>query len=211
MPQQSEAKIKLSNTILQTPRLSLIPITKIASINESVSDPLNEYVKSKKLKGWKQEFEKFGHGLWCIHTDTHEETCFPLESSLNTPNRLSLNFTDDFNFRLPPLSSGCSSSSTLTCSPHTSITIGYIHLSQDSFINLGIFKRYCSQGYATEALKKLLSIIFDQDVTSVAHLRVEHDALARVLEKLGFMKKEKNVFSISRLQFRELWNSDDHE
>jgi hypothetical protein len=206
-----EVKVKLSNTILQSPRLSLIPITKIASINESFSDSLNDYVKSKDLSSWKQEFENLGYGLWCIHVDSNECTYFPPDINSATSSRLSLNCVDDISFRLPPPSNGPPSSS-LNSSSYSTLPIGYIHFSKDSFINLGIFQSHTSQGYATEALKKLLSTIFDLDLTNgVVKLRVENDALARVVEKLGFKKGEKNIFSISKIQFRDLWNSDDHE
>jgi RimJ/RimL family protein N-acetyltransferase len=207
-----EAKINLSKTILQTPRLSLIPITKIASINESFSDSLNDYVKSKELSSWKSEFENTGYGLWCIHAESNEYNYFPPDIISATSSRLSLYCADDFNFRLPPSSTSSSSSPSLTCSSYFTLPIGYIHLSKDSFINLGIFQSHTSQGYATEALKKLLFTIFDLGLTNgVVKLRVENDAIARVAEKLGFMKGEKNIFSISKIQFRDLWNSDDHE
>ena len=197
--------INLSNIILETPRLSLIPVTKVASFNEKLSDPLNEYVKSKELSGWKMEFESFGFGLWCIHSEVNPSA---LSSSSSTSiNRLSLNLADDVNFKLPP-PSPASSSAQVQLMP-----IGYIHLSKDSFINLGIFNRYTSQGFATEALKKLLSVIFtfNHIPKELVHVKVDNDVVARVVEKLGFTEKEDGVFSISKSDFNELWYSEDSE
>lgn len=207
--EQSDNKINLCNSILETPRLSLIPVTKIASIHEGLSDPLNDTVKSKELSGWKEEFESLGYGLWCIHSDVNDSSNTDLfeSSSGLIGSRLSLHFTDDFNFRLPPSSVSSSNS------PQVSLPIGYIHLSKDSFINLGIFERYTSQGYATEALKKLLSVIFDVGLTNgIANVKVENAAIARVVEKLGFKEREKSIFSISKTEFQDLWKSiDDFE
>ncbi len=188
--------INLCNTILETPRLSLIPVTKIASIHETLSDPF--IATFKGLNACRKEFESFGYGLWAIQSNEPLVSGYP---------KTYLHFTDDFNFRLPPSSTYSPSSPS-----QASIPIGYIHLSQKSFINIGIATKFTSQGYATEALKKLLSVIFDIDLCHVAHVKVENDAMARVVEKLGFKEKEPKVFSIRKSEFNDLWNSiDDYE
>ena len=192
-PNASEWMDEDVNHTLKTPRLSLVPKQMPLSDSE-ISNSKFPNAFSHCIIQIQESLDSYL--FWSIQLVIDDMT---MQKNLKTKKKYPILNEDPF--KLPK-----SVQNECIKTDYIPESIGWITLSAQGHLTLFIRPNYTCQGYATEALKSILTFGFLYLKLNLISLLVSTDpALERVGEKMGMKRMNTNYMNLTHSDFKDLW------